>query len=391
MAKIPNLQIFHNFVVKLKALKTKSILQLTLITMICLLGPQLRAQKGDHWQRKPELHFMGFADEFYVYDFNRPQGTQRQPFLYNHNRHNEFNLNLGLLSFGVDHAKYRARIGLQTGTYANDNYAAEPGVLKNIFEANIGISLNKQNSLWLDVGVLPSHIGFESAISMDNLTLTRSLPAENSPYFLTGAKVSFQPNDKWEFAGLIVNGWQRIQRLEGNSLPSFGTQVNFHPTAKLTLNWSTFVGTDDPDITRRMRYFNNLYGIFKLTEKFELIAGFDTGFQQREKGSANYDHWLSPVIIGQYALNHSWKTALRAEYYQDKTGIIIPTDTVNGFRTTGFSLNLDHAPNQNIVCRMEGRWMHSKEAIFETKNGTANNNFILAASVAIKFEKNFGK
>jgi hypothetical protein len=49
-----------------------------------------------------------------------------------------------------------------------------------------------------------------------------------------------------EIAGLIVNGWQRIQRLQGNSLPSFGTQINYSPTEKITFNWSTFIGTDDP-------------------------------------------------------------------------------------------------------------------------------------------------
>jgi hypothetical protein len=52
--------------------------------------------------------------------------------------------------------------------------------LKNIYEANVGISLNKKNNLWVDAGVMPSHIGFESAISMDNWYLTRSLLAENS-------------------------------------------------------------------------------------------------------------------------------------------------------------------------------------------------------------------
>ena len=66
------------------------------------------------------------------------KGIARQAFLYNHNRHNEFNVNLGLLRLAVAHAKYRANVALQTGTYANDNYAAEPGLLKAIFEAKCG-------------------------------------------------------------------------------------------------------------------------------------------------------------------------------------------------------------------------------------------------------------
>lgn len=363
----------------------KFILPITTIalTLICF---HLKGQTDSIWQVKPELNISGFLDVFYIYDFNQPQGSERQPFLFNHNRHNEFNLNLGLVQFNLEHTKYRANLALHTGTYANDNYAAEPGLLKNIFEANIGISLNGQNSLWLDAGVLPAHIGFESAISMDNLTLTRSIVAENSPYFLTGAKVTYNPNDNWEFAALIVNGWQRIQRLAGNSLPSFGTQINYQPTDDITLNWSTFIGTDDPDINRRMRYFNNFYGLFQLTDKFKLIAGFDIGAQQYISGSSTYDFWFVPTVIGQYTINDHWKAAFRAEYYQDNTGIIIPLSSF-GFQTTGLSFNLDYAPVDAIVCRFESRWMHNMDYFFEDRIGPTQNNFIVGASIAVKFSE----
>lgn len=355
--------------------------------IILLSSTSLQAQQDSVWKQKPQLNIGVFADVFYVYDLNEPKGTQRQPFLYNHNRHNEFNLNLGLVQFNIEHKKYRGKIGIQTGTYANDNYSQEPGLLKNIFEANVGVALNKNNSLWIDAGILPSHIGFESAISMDNLTLTRSLSAENSPYFLTGVKVTFSPNEKWELAGLITNGWQRIQRLDGNSLLSFGTQVNYSPSEKVTLNWSTFVGTDSPDSTRQMRYFNNLYGQFDLGKKGKLIVGIDAGMQQRSKNSKIYDAWVTPVIIGQLAFNNRWKMSLRAEYYQDKIGIIIPTGTVNGFQTTGLSLNVDYHPTKNIACRLEGRWLNSKDKIFVEKNSLSYNNFIIGASLAIKLLK----
>lgn len=366
--------------------------QVKIATVLILASFKISAQDTSDWYTKPTLTFSGFTDVFYIYDLNQPQGDYRQPFLFNHNRHNEFNLNLGLLKLRLENPKYRTNLALQTGTYANDNYAYEPGLLKNIFEANIGISLNKKNNLWLDAGILPSHIGFESAISMDNLTLTRSLSAENSPYFLTGAKLSYNPSKKWEIAGLIVNGWQRIKRLEGNSLQSFGTQVNFSPTNKVTLNWSTFIGTDDPDITRRIRYFNNLYGQFQITEKLVLIAGTDIGTQQESKGSSVYDVWFSPTVIGQFRINKTWKTTIRAEYYQDETAVLIGvynavSETINGFGTSGLSLNIDYSPVQNIICRVEGRWLNSRDKVFETKTTPTNNNFIIGTSIAIKFSE----
>lgn len=356
-----------------------------LFLISCFSSGILFGQNDSIWQQKPTLNISGFLDVFYVYDFNRAQKIERQPFLFNHNRHNEFNLNLGFVKIGLEHTKYRANLALQTGTYSNDNYSAEPSVLKNIFEANVGLSLNEKNNLWIDAGVFASHIGFESAVSVDNWTMTRSILAENSPYFLSGAKLTYKPNNRWEIAGLIVNGWQRIQRLQGNSLPSFGTQIKFIPTEKVILNWSTFIGTNDPDTTRRMRYFNNFYGQFQLTKKFGLISGFDIGMQQSFKRSATYDLWFSPVIIGQYAINKTWKTAIRAEYYQDEKGVMITTTSANGFNTTGISLNFDHSPTPNIICRLEGRWLHSKDKIFETMRTPTNNNFIIGTSIVIKF------
>lgn len=361
------------------------------VLLFTLLSFKLSAQDNHPWKQKPVLNISGFADVFYVYDFNQPQGTERQPFLFNHNRHNTFNLNMGFVKLAVDHRRYRANLALQAGTYATDNYAAEPGILKHLFEANAGISLNKRQNLWLDAGVFASHIGFESAISIDNSTMTRSILAENSPYYLSGAKLTFTPSTKLEIVALLLNGWQRIHRLAGQSLPSFGTQLKYSPTAKTTLNWSTFIGTNDPDSTRRMRYFNNFYGQFQLSKQLSLITGFDIGAQQSTKGSLDYGLWFSPVIIGQYTINSAWKTAIRAEYYQDKTGIMIFTGTQNGFRTTGLSLNFDYAPSPKLVCRLEGRLLKSREALFETKTLPTNNNLIIGASIAFKFSEKINK
>ena len=351
----------------------------------------LPAQNDAAWKEPPAVGIHGFADVFYVYDFNRPDGPYRQAFLFNHNRHNEFNLNLGLLGLHLDHARYRARFTLQAGTYANDNYQAEPGALRNVYEAWAGLALNRGNTLWVDAGILPSHLGFESAVSMDNWTFTRSLSTESSPYYLAGVRLSYQAGESWELAALMVNGWQRIQRLEGNSLPSFGTQVQFSPSDRMMINWSTFLGTDDPDVTRRMRYFSNLFGQFRLTERLGLLAGIDIGLQQETKGSSRYDFWIAPTLIGQYSLDARWKTALRLEYYQDLEGVIIPVSDPNGFRTTGVSWNLDYAPAPAVVCRLETRWLGSPYPVFRAEGGTEDNSVFIAASVAIRIARELGE
>ncbi|MBI2284838.1 MAG: porin [Bacteroidetes bacterium] len=343
------------------------------------------AQKDSGWRERPVVQLSGFADIYYVYDFNQPSTKDRQVYFYHFNRHNQINLNLGYLKFSVQHPKYRANLALHLGTYAVDNYSSEPGMLKHLFEANSGISLNSKNTFWMDVGVFASHIGFESAVSMDNWTLTRSLLAENSPYYLTGVKLTYHPNPKWEFATLVCNGWQHIRKTVGNSMPSLGTQVKFTPDQNTVFNWSSFIGTDDPDSTRRLRIFNNLYLQYQVSPKIGLIAGFDIGLQQKEKNSNNYNSWFSPVLMARYAISEKLTSSVRAEYYQDKNGVMIPAVSAKGFSTSGLSLNLDYFPLPTIVWRIEGRWLSSKDPVFIRNGMPAVTNLFFATSIAVRF------
>lgn len=357
----------------------------SLAVLCILLTANFTHAQDNYVKQAAGLTISGFADTYYVFDFNKPLTDYRQEFLCNHNRHNEFNVNLALLNFSINHERYRANIALQSGTYASDNYAAEHPVMQHIFEANAGIALDPSGKIWLDAGVMPSHIGFESAISSDNLTLTRSLLAENSPYFLTGAKLSYEANEKLYLALLLVNGWQRIRRLPGNSMLSWGTQLKYTISEKVLFNWSTFFGADDPDDSRRFRVFNNFYTIVQLTERVKLIAGTDVGIQQSAKGSDINHYWVTPIAITQLNISSQWDCAARVEYFGDKNGAIILTENFNGFQTTGLSFNLDYRPAENVMLRFEARYLKSKEAIFEHTAGLRTDNFIIASSLAVKF------
>src|SRR5690242_12099406 len=116
---------------------------------------------------KGQFTFSGYAEAYYSYDLGKPKDNNRPAFIYSHNRSNEFNVNLAFVKGSYTADRIRANIALGVGTYMNANYAAEPGVLKNIYEANVGYKLSRTKNLWFDMGIMPSHIGFESAISKD--------------------------------------------------------------------------------------------------------------------------------------------------------------------------------------------------------------------------------
>lgn len=332
------------------------------------------------------ITFSAYIEAYHSFDFGRPENHQRPPFLYNFNRHQEFNINLGLLRASYTNERTRATLSAAFGTYMNANYANEPGVLRNVFEANAGYRVSRNRNLWFDIGILPSHIGFESAIGKDNWTLSRSLVAENTPYFETGARVSYgSPDEKWMLAALILNGWQRITRQDGNSAPAFGTQVSYRPTSKLAINYSTFVGSEQPDSLRRWRYHQNLYGIIQLTEQLGLTVGFDLGLEQREKRSQVLNKWMAPVAILRFKPNDRWAIALRGEYIRDRNGIIFYSPLPNRFSVSGSSVNVDYAPIANILLRLEGRYFHSRDLLFDREGQASPDNTAINFSTAFSF------
>jgi hypothetical protein len=337
------------------------------------------------------LTLSGYVEAYYVHDFTAPGTSQERPgFLYNHKRNREVNVNLAFLKGAYTAERVRANLAIQVGTYPQYNYAAEQDLVKNIFEANAGVKLARTRDLWFDAGIFVSHIGFESAISKDCWTLTRSIVAENSPYYLAGAKLTYTSlSGKWTLLGGAFNGWQRVKRLDGYTGSSVSTQVQFRPSAKVTLNWSTFLGSDRPDSLQSGRMYHNFYAIFQ-PGRFGLILGYDLGSDRqpvldgRRVGSGRYT-WSTPVVIARYAVGPQINLAGRVEYYTDRNGVIIATGTPNGFQTWGYSANFDVAVTPQALFRVEGKVYDSRDAIFESANGLSRTNASLTTSLAVSF------
>ena len=351
----------------------------------CLLLLVLSCNAQDTASKKATLETRVFLDVYYAYDFSNPASHEKAAFLYNHKRHNEVNVNLALAKITYNRERTRAELGLMTGTYAQYNLAAESQVLQHVFEANAGVKVTAKNDLWVDAGIFTSHIGFESAINKDCWTLTRSILAENSPYYEAGLRLSYTTTDsKLYVAALMLNGWQRITRVEGNNTPAFGTQLTYTPSDKVSLNWSTFTGNDKPDSIKQWRYFNNLYAVWKLNNNWGLTVGLDYGLEQKQPKSSSFNKWYAPVAILRYESN-SWALAARVEYYSDKQGVIVPLMNRQPYQMQGYSMNADRTIGKNALWRVEWRMFNNSHPYFVKSNGIAKSNHMLTTSVVIDF------
>jgi hypothetical protein len=161
--------------------------------------------------------------------------------------------------------------------------------------------------------------------------------------------------------------------------------VTYRAGDGISINWSTFIGTDDPDADRRIRIFHDLYAQFQIGERIEMIAGLNVGLQQKDKGNSDTDTWVVPTLIVQYRLNERWYMAGRVEHFQDPAEVIVQVPGQDGFETTGASINIDYRPVSNVAFRIEGRWFGSPEGIYPGEGRSDRRNGIVAASIAVKW------
>jgi hypothetical protein len=130
------------------------------------------------------IHFSGYSEFYYSYDFSKPLNREKPDYTYNYKNHNQLNINLAFVKVNYQTNRFRSNLAFMTGNYAKYNLSAEPNWAKPLLEANIGYKPFAATNFWIDAGVMPSHIGFESAIGSDCWNLTRSILAENCCFFL---------------------------------------------------------------------------------------------------------------------------------------------------------------------------------------------------------------
>lgn len=317
----------------------------------------------------------GFVDTYYSYSINNPSNNLKPNFIYNYNKNNGININLAYIKCDVLRARTRGNLALMAGTYSNANLVNETGVLKNILEANAGVRLYR--NLWLDAGIFTSHIGFESAVSKDCWTLTRSLAAENSPYYESGARLHYEAG-QWALHFYCLNGWQRMERQTGPSLPSFGSQTTWK-YRDLTISYNTYFGQSQFTGARVRRLFHNIYAIVQLNSQCGLIAGFDAGADRQIGTGVPPAVWYTPVVMGRYHFSDKFSATARAEYYADKNGTVTGNE---GFAMASFSANLDYRPHEKTLLRLEARRFNSRTPVFKTATGISDNDTVITLSLS---------
>jgi Putative beta-barrel porin-2, OmpL-like. bbp2 len=299
-------------------------------------------------------------------------------YIYNHHKLNQLALNTAILQAKSSTKNVKCNLAIQTGTYAAANYVAEPTIFQYVYEANIAIKLSNKNNIWFDAGIMPSHIGSESAIGSDNPTLTRSLVAENSPYFETGVKCAYtSKNNKWYTAIILLNGWQNIAATIPNNPLAGGFQITYQPSKKLKLNYSNFLGSV-PN-AKNNRWYQDFFVEWILLPKYKYGITTDIGKDFSVKNKT----WYSANTYLQYKPNTKNAIACRLEIFSDPNKVMIASPLLlsNQTNITAASINFDYNIYKNILCRIE-----PKAILFNHNLPQTNNNYYLfTGSICARF------
>lgn len=315
--------------------------------------------------------FSGVAEAYFSVNTNN-KDKLKPGFVYSHNNLQKLNMNFAFAKLNVAQNKYRANLAAMAGTYVTNNLAAEPDWAKYIFEANAGVKISKQHRLWLDAGIMPSYIGFESANSRDCYTLTRSMIADNSPYYKTGIKLSYtNKKENITAAFFLLNGWQRIARPISYKGLHIGGQLSYKPTAKSTLNYSNYFGGE---FANTFRTYHNFYYTNEKHKKINYILGVDVG---TEGGKL----WLGTSAIGKLILTDRWKLISRVEWFKDPNNVLYSTYNPFASSVVGGSIGADYTLLKRCLLRVEWKTLIGDKTYIYPAPDRVLHNITLSASV----------
>jgi hypothetical protein len=339
----------------------------------------------------PVRTFGGFVDTYYAWDFNRPRNFDRayttQPA-----RHAEANVNLAYIETKWSGPRYRGRLALQWGTSVQANYAGEPriggvsgpNVSQFIQEATAGYQLAP--TVWLDAGVFFSHLGLEGWISRDNLSYTRSLVADFSPYYEAGAKVTWAASPKLTATFVLINGWQDVSNY--NTPPAGGVRLDYAPTKTVTLTYDNFIGNAAADSAPvRMRVYHDVVAQYNANDRWQLAAAYALGTESGRTPSGGTASWWGVTTFAKYHATPSLSFVGRVEQYSDPSQVIVVTGLPASFQTTAASVGADVKLQAPVLWRTELRGFRSKDAVWPTHavGGLSTNDAFFVSSLALTF------
>jgi len=307
----------------------------------------------------------GLVDAYYDWYSTRPDGDA--PYRNFDTRHNQFRVNMAQLWLSkAPTASSRAgyKIKVSGGPATTMVQSLEPGassILQNIEEGFASYLAPIGKGLQFDVGKFVTQHGAEVIEAKDNWNYSRSLLfALAIPYYHSGVRATYAPNDKISFMGNVVNGWNNVT--ENNGGKTFGAQVAFKPTGSLSLVQNFMSGPEQADDTADWRRLFDTVATYTINPRVSVMGNYDYGTDTLAGTPA---HWQGVAGYVKVQANPWFAVSPRFELYDDPDGFTTGTPQTLKEATATIELK----PTDTFIWRIEYRSDFSNAAVFKSHTG----------------------
>ncbi|RED99775.1 outer membrane beta-barrel protein [Marinoscillum furvescens] len=325
-----------------------------------------------------EMKFGFYLDTYYAYDFSKPTENQRL-YVTQHDQHNAFQLNHGIIKGAYDGERVRGSLALQTGTYPANNYSAEPDKLyQMIYEGYAGVKVGKKG--WVDVGIFGGHFGYESALAMDRALYSPALATEYTPYYQSGVRYTQPLSENTEIRAVVLNGWQNIG--ETNNNKAVGLAIDHRFGEQFMVSYGNYYGKENDGDSAVNRFHNNFLIELAPVNKLKIVAIAD--YTRQEVPNAS-DHHTTTFLTGiiSYEVIDRWSLAGRYEYVVDQNALLLPAH-VGEFIMNIASLTVSHQLNDAANFKLEGKLYRGPYDNFVGENGVGDATIVVSTGLMIK-------
>lgn len=294
--------------------------------------------------------------------FNVSTGGKQEiarTFLVSHNSNNIPSINLLMSTVSFQSKQWQGELSGLIGTYAEQNLAHEIGLFRNI--GSLWVANKPMSQIEILVGVYPSHIGLESPVSMDCMNPSRSIVADNTPYYQSGIRVRHEMGDD-AIALHFLNGWQRSSIDSMGIIPAMGYEYTTKRN-EVNVRVSGFVGSATHQENEGIRYYQHIGLTYQPRVDLSIAGSIDLGYQLKNDMRTFV---IAPVIMGQWKMNESLIINGRVEYYHDPHGMII--GNASGLSAIGYSMGIDWKAMSDILLRCEYRSVKEMRDVMNTRN-----------------------
>ncbi len=229
--------------------------------------------------------------------------------------------------------------------------------LRHLGPANLSYLAPVGKGLTIQGGLFSSLVGYDSLYAKDNFTYTRPWGADFTPYLMLGVNASYPLTHKLTGTVGLANGYWHLAN--ANSVPSTVAQVEYQPTAQVTLKETVLFGPHQANTDFQLwRFLSDSIAEWK-TNKVTVAIEYHISSEHVDAAGRPQALWMAGQVPIHWNVHGSWSLTLRPEFAWDRDGRwTLAAQTVKAVTTT-----LEHRvqyQSATAILRLEHRFDDSR-------------------------------